>query len=666
MGESIHQSAQTQKGEFMTMMIAAPSDVFDMWAQVYDEQPNPLLTLEQRFLTRMLPEVGGLDVLDAGCGTGRWLQLLASRHPASLVGVDTSPQMLQRATSKLGTSSTLLLGSCAALPVREATTDLVLASFVLSYLENVEVFAHELHRVTRPGATVFLTDMHPDTAFSFNWKRSFKVNGSEEHLPTKTHSLQHIIQAFQSSGFELLMRIEPGFDIQEKSVFAQNHKLESYNSVAGLPAIYILQLRKKLTPALRPHEMSESTETLHISGAKYALGPETSAAASLSIERGHIHSVSSGPVTHRQSTSTSTDIIDLPGYLLLPGLINAHDHLEFGLFPNLGSGPYQNSVEWAKEIHRSHATVIARHRKVPKAVRLWWGAIRNLLCGVTTVCHHNPLSRELLSPDFPVRVLSRFGWAHSLEMDPNLIHNFDHTPPNLPFVLHAAEGVDAKSAQEIFDLDRMQVLDDRTVLVHGLALNPKSVALLNRRRSALIVCPTSNQFLFHCTPSSTLIKSVNTVVLGSDSPLTCAGDLLSEIGFARNQIGLDSGSLYEMVTERSSSVLRLRNGEGRLKPGSIADLIAVRDRKITPAETLAQLTFDQIELVILSGRIQLASAALYDRLPDSQKSGLQSLCVDGHTRWLRAPVDNLIAEARKAVGRDIRLGGKRVEHAGTA
>jgi cytosine/adenosine deaminase-related metal-dependent hydrolase len=364
--------------------------------------------------------------------------------------------------------------------------------------------------------------------------------------------------------------------------------------------------------------------------------------------------------------SPSTAIIDLPGYLLLPGLINAHDHLEFGLFPNLGSGPYQNSVEWAKEIHHSHAGLIARHRKVPKAVRLWWGAIRNLLCGVTTVCHHNPLSREMLSADFPIRVLSRFGWAHSLEMDPNLIHNFDHTPPNLPFVLHAAEGVDAKSAQEIFDLDRMQVLGDRTVLVHGLALNPKAVALLNRRRSALVICPTSNQFLFHCAPSSTLIKSLNAVVLGSDSPLTSAGDLLDEIKFARNEIGLAPNSLYEMVTARTANVLRLRNGEGRLRTGSVADLIAVRDKSLTPAETIAQLTFDQVELVILAGRVQLASSSLYDRLPDSHKAGLEPLNIDGHQRWLRASIDNLIAEARKVIGRDIRLGGKKVDHAGAA
>ena len=32
--------------------------------------------------------------------------------------------------------------------------------------------------------------------------------------------------------------------------------------------------------------------------------------------------------------------IDLQDYLILPGLINSHDHLEFNLFPRLGHGPY--------------------------------------------------------------------------------------------------------------------------------------------------------------------------------------------------------------------------------------------------------------------------------------------------------------------------------------
>ena len=101
-----------------------------------------------------------------------------------------------------------------------------------------------------------------------------------------------------------------------------------------------------------------------------------------------------------------------------------------------------------------------------------------------------------------------------------------------------------------------------------------------------------------------------------------------------------------------------------IRAGSVADIIAVRDRGLTPAETIAQLTFDQVELVVLSGRVQLASPSLHDRLPDSLKSGLQLITIDGHQRWLRAPVDSLLAEARKALGRDIRLGGKKVDHAG--
>jgi cytosine/adenosine deaminase-related metal-dependent hydrolase/ubiquinone/menaquinone biosynthesis C-methylase UbiE len=650
----------------MTAAAVSPSEAFDTWAQVYDEQPNPLLLLEQRFLSQMIPDISGLDVLDAGCGTGRWLQLLASHPSKSLIGVDASAQMLHRAATKLGSAASFRLGSCTALPIRDAAVDLVLASFVLSYLESIDTFARELHRVTRPGATIFLSDMHPDTAISCNWKRSFRIDAKEEQIPVTGRFIQQITDTFQTYGFELLTLIEPHFESPEKKVFEQSRKLESYEASLDLPAIYILQLRKKIAITPRFHTQVERHEPLCVVGANYALGPEASTLATVDIERGHIRSISSKGGQREGTLSISPHKIDLPGYLLLPGLINSHDHLEFGLFPNLGAGPYQNSTEWAKEIHRTCAAVIARHRKVPKPVRLWWGAIRNLISGVTTVCHHNPLSRELLADDFPVRVLSRFGWAHSLAMDPHLLHNFDHTPPTLPFILHAAEGVDAKSAQEIFDLDRMQVLDDRTVLVHGLALNRKAMALINQRRAALVVCPTSNQFLFNSAPSSTLIKTLNSVVLGSDSPMTSAGDLLDEISFARDEIGVDVNSLYEMVTTQSASVLRLRNGEGRLRPGSVADLIAVHDKGLTPAQTVAQLTFDQVELAVLCGRVQLASASVYERLPDSLKAGLQPLVVEGHLRWLRASVDDLLAQARKSIGRDLRLGGKKVDHAGSA
>jgi hypothetical protein len=156
------------------------------------------------------------------------------------------------------------------------------------------------------------------------------------------------------------------------------------------------------------------------------------------------------------------------------------------------------------------------------------------------------------------------------------------------------------------------------------------------------------------------------VALGSDSPLTAAGDLLDEIAFTHALIGLDANSVYGMVTNRAADVLRLRQGEGRLWPGSVADVVGVRDMGLSPAETLAQLTIEQVELVIVGGRVQLASPLLFERLPLALREGLQLLEVDGHRRWVRAPIEKLLAGAEEFLGSDLRVGGKRVRRASAA
>ena len=121
-----------------------------------------------------------------------------------------------------------------------------------------------------------------------------------------------------------------------------------------------------------------------------------------------------------------------------------------------------------------------------------------------------------------------------------------------------------------------------------------------------------------------------------------------------------------MVTNRAADVLRLRQGEGRLWPGSVADIVAVRDIGLSPADTLAQLTIEQIELVIVAGRVQLASPSLLERLPIALREGMQLLEVDGHLRWVRAPIDKLLAGAEEVLGSDLRVGGKRVRRAPVA
>ena len=642
----------------MKQSLASPAEAFDAWAEVYDTQPNPLLALEQRVLGPMMPDVRGLDVLDAGCGTGRWLQRLAGRSARSLIGVDLSPEMLLLAAAKFDRNCDLRLGNCTALPVSDTAADLVLSSFVVSYLDDLQAFARELDRVSRPGATIFITDMHPETEASRSWKRSI---GPGTEISARGWSLQQITQAFQDRGFKLVSLNEPTFGVEERHIFEECGKLASYQSTVDFPAIYALQLRKPTSSSRLRTVTQASTGSTLLSGARCALGADTAAPAAVTIVGERIHSMQDAPRGRFLGNS-----LDLSGYLLLPGLINSHDHLEFSLYPNIGDGPYDNAAQWAQDIHTNRGGLIAQYRRVPRSTCLWWGAIRNLLCGATTVCHHNPVTPEITGPGFPIRVMSEFAWAHSPSLEPGLARKFAESRSDLPFILHAAEGVDEGSAQEIFELDRIHALDHRTVLVHGLACTAEAVSLINQRLAALILCPTSNEFLFDRSPSATFVRSLDTVLLGSDSPLTAAGDLLDEIRFAHTRIGLDANSLYGMVTNRPAEVFRLQRGEGSLKPGSVADILLVRDTGLSPAETLAQLTSDQIELVILGGRIQLAGPALIERLPSALRQGLERFEVDGQARWVRAPIDKLLAEAEEALGSDLRLGGKRVRRAPAA
>jgi hypothetical protein len=394
--------------------------------------------------------------------------------------------------------------------------------------------------------------------------------------------------------------------------------------------------------------------------ARYASGPQTSAFASIYIEDGRITRITRESSPSQRSASASTEI-NLRGFFLMPGLINAHDHLEFALFPRLADPPYRNYIEWGEDIHQKFPDVIAKQRSVPKPVRLWWGGIRNLLCGVTTVAHHNPLWPILESEDFPVHVVRKYGWGHSLALGGDLRAARANTPAEYPFIVHACEGVDGQARQELWELDRLGLLEARTILVHGLAIDQSGAALLHERRTSLVVCPSSNHFLFDTLPDLSQLERIENLTLGNDSPLTAEGDLLDEIRFALRFCEISPPVVYDMVTAAPATLLRLKDAEGFIDNSGVADLIAVRDTSREAADTLATLSANDIELVISRGRVQLASNDILEQLPLAAKQDLEPLFMDGAMRWLRAPVRKLFHATTQILGEDmLRLGSREV------
>ena len=157
------------------------------------------------------------------------------------------------------------------------------------------------------------------------------------------------------------------------------------------------------------------------------------------------------------------------------------------------------------------------------------------------------------------------------------------------------------------------------------------------------------------------LGTIENVALGNDSPLPAEGDLLDEVRFAGRSCGIDPDAIYRMVTEAPAAVLRLGNQEGSITAAGVGDLMAVRDMAEVGVDRLPKLSMQDVELVMVGGRVHLASEAIMERLPAAALQGLEPLWIDGAVRWLRAPVRDLLTKAEEVLGKgDVRLGGRPV------
>jgi ubiquinone/menaquinone biosynthesis C-methylase UbiE len=144
-------------------VILSTQEGYDRWAEIYDAEQNPLISLEEPELDRLLRDVSGLDVIDVGCGTGRHALRLAA-HGANVVGVDFSDGMLARARDKDGASRIRWVVhdiTRLPLPLPERAFDRVLCTLVVDHIRELPAFFAELGRLCKENGRIVVTVMHP-------------------------------------------------------------------------------------------------------------------------------------------------------------------------------------------------------------------------------------------------------------------------------------------------------------------------------------------------------------------------------------------------------------------------------------------------------------------------------------------------------------------------
>ena len=181
----------------------------------------------REFISNSLNDVANLNILDAGCGAGEYVHLLAQKG-ATVTGGDGSANMIEMAKSKYPSYPFDLVNLHDELPYQSNMFDVVLCNLVLMDIDPIENAIKEFYRIIKPGGKFFFSIVHP----AFYLGRSDrdvngqqlarKVNGYTNHIAEIQNfwgrtvhyhrPISHYLNTISREGFVLKHMYEPAFN----------------------------------------------------------------------------------------------------------------------------------------------------------------------------------------------------------------------------------------------------------------------------------------------------------------------------------------------------------------------------------------------------------------------------------------------------------------------
>ncbi len=198
----------------------------------------------------LLPEVKGKLVLDAGCGPGKYAEILLSKG-AVVVGVDLSPKMVQEAIKRNGANGEFRVWDLTQpLDFANEKFDIVVCPLVLDYIYNWNPTLKEFNRILKPHGTFIFSITHPFFDFTyFKSSNYFKVEkvsatwkgfGEPVEVESFRRSLMDCISPLVENGFIVNKILEP-LPTKEFEQYDPRH----YKELNEFPSFLCIKATKK-------------------------------------------------------------------------------------------------------------------------------------------------------------------------------------------------------------------------------------------------------------------------------------------------------------------------------------------------------------------------------------------------------------------------------------
>jgi len=330
-----------------------------------------------------------------------------------------------------------------------------------------------------------------------------------------------------------------------------------------------------------------------------------------------------------------SDVSDWPDAAILPGLVNAHTHLELTGFG--GQAEEADFPAWIRRIRtlkaeRSPGAYLAAARQgladchaagvTTVADTGDSGAVIEALAeaGGSGIAYHevfgphpdqlgesmaglrrrvaelrsftSPRVRLGVSPHAPYtvsgplyRAVAEFAAAEGLPIAVHLAESeaeseLLQTGTGAFAEAWSARGIPLPSSgrSPVQWLDQCGVLGEATLAIHLVRASPGDVVRLKERRTAVAHCPLSNHRHGHgAAPLPAFLGEGVRVGVGTDSVASVGRlDLLAEVRAARRLAGLDAGQALALTTTGAAAALGLGGEIGALRPGYWGDAVVVR------------------------------------------------------------------------------------------